>query len=63
VRLIGVGISGLGSPPRQLSLWDAPVAPTPELRARQQWVEAALAAIQARFGAGAVRRGSELEER
>ena len=62
VRLIGVGISGLGSPPRQLSLWDAPPAPTPEQVARQQRVEAALAAIQARFGAGAVRRGSELGE-
>jgi DNA polymerase IV len=62
VRLIGVGVSGLGSPPRQLSLWEAPVMPTPEERARQQRVEAALAAIQARFGAGAVRRASELEE-
>jgi DNA polymerase-4 len=62
VRLIGVGISGLGSPPRQLSLWDAPVVPTPEQIARQQRVEAALAAIQARFGVGAVRRASELGE-
>ena len=40
----------------------SPAAPTPEEQARQQRVEAALAAIQARFGAGAVRRGSELEE-
>jgi hypothetical protein len=48
VRLIGVGVSGLGSPPRQLSLWDAPFAPTPEQLARQQRVESALAAIQAR---------------
>ncbi len=62
VRLIGVGVSGLGAPPRQLSLWDVPPAPTPEQLARQQRVEAALAAIQARFGAGAVRRGSELGE-
>jgi DNA polymerase IV len=62
VRLIGVGVSGLGSPPRQLNLWDAPPAPTPEQIARQQRVEAALAAIQARFGVGAVRRGSELGE-
>jgi DNA polymerase-4 len=61
VRLIGVGISGLGSPPRQLSLWDAPAAPTPEELAHQQRVQAALAAIQARFGAAAVRRASELE--
>lgn len=62
VRLIGVGVSGLGTPPRQLSLWDLPPLPTQEERARQQRVEAALAAIQARFGPGAVRRGSELEE-
>jgi hypothetical protein len=62
VRLIGVGISGLGAPPRQLSLWDASIAPTPEQLARQQRVEAALAVIQARFGAGAVRRASELEQ-
>jgi hypothetical protein len=33
VRLIGVGVSGRGSPPRQLSLWDAPGAPTPEAQA------------------------------
>ena len=60
VRLIGVGVSGLGSPPRQLSLWDIPAAPTLEEQARQQRVEAALAAIQARFGVGVVRRASEL---
>src|SRR6266542_6316431 len=62
VRLIGVRVSGLGSPPRQLSLWDVPPAPTPEQLARQQRVEAALAAIQARFGVGAIRRASELGE-
>ena len=62
VRLIGVGVSGLGSPPRQLSLWDVPIAPTPEEQARQQRVVTALAAIQARFGVGAVRRASELGE-
>lgn len=62
VRLIGVGVSGLGSPPRQLSLWNLPAAPTPEEQARRKRVETALAAIQARFGAGAVRRGNELAE-
>ena len=62
VRLIGVGVSGLGSPPRQLSLWDIPAAPTPEEIVRQQRVQTALAAIQARFGVGAVRRASELGE-
>lgn len=59
VRLIGVGVSGLGTPPRQLSLWDAP---TPEEQARQAKVTTALAAIQARFGLGAVRRASELND-
>ncbi len=62
VRLIGVGVSGLGTPPRQLSLWDAPSAPSQEETARQQRLEVALAAIQARFGVGALRRGSELGE-
>lgn len=57
VRLIGVGVSGLGTPPRQLSLWEAP---TPEEQARAARVRTALAAIQARFGADAVRRASEL---
>jgi DNA polymerase-4 len=59
VRLIGVGVSGLGAPPRQLSLWDAP---TPEEQARATKLSAALAAVQARFGASALRRGSELRE-
>jgi len=57
VRLIGVGVSGLGTPPRQLSLWDAP---PPEEQARQARLRAALAAVQARFGKDAARRGSEL---
>ncbi|MEN9934171.1 MAG: polymerase [Chloroflexota bacterium] len=62
VRLIGVGVSGLGSPPRQLSLWDVPAEPTPEQRARQERVQVALAALKARFGDGVVRRGAELDE-
>jgi len=59
VRLIGVGVSGLGAPPRQLSLWDMP---TPEEQARHERVRAALAAIQSRFGAGALRRANELDD-
>jgi DNA polymerase-4 len=59
VRLIGVGVSGLGTPPRQLSLWDAP---TLEEQARQAKLRAALDVLQARFGAGVVRRGCELSE-
>jgi DNA polymerase IV len=60
VRLIGVGVSGLGSVPHQMSLWDAPFAPTPAETARQARMQAALAAIQERFGAGVIRRASEL---
>ena len=62
VRLIGVGISGLGAPPRQLSLWDIPAPPSPDDLARRERVQATLAAIQARFGRGAVRRASELDD-
>jgi DNA polymerase-4 len=57
VRLIGVGVSGLGSPPHQLSLWE--VLPPEEL-ARQQRVQTALTAIQARFGAGVVQRACDV---
>lgn len=59
VRLIGVGVSGLGTPPRQLSLWEVP---TPEEQARAAKLRAALAAVQARFGPAAARRGSELDD-
>jgi DNA polymerase-4 len=59
VRLIGVGVSGLGSPPQQLSLWDVPA---PEEVARQHRVQTALRAIQARFGAGVVRRARDLDD-
>ena len=63
VRLIGVGVSGLGSPPRQLGLWDAPTAaPSPAEIERQRRTEAALAAIQERFGAGMLRRARDLGE-
>jgi DNA polymerase-4 len=56
VRLIGIGISGLGSPPRQLSLWDQ----TEPAGTAKQRVAAALAVVEARFGDGAIRRGSDL---
>jgi DNA polymerase-4 len=59
VRLIGVGISGLGTPPRQLSLWDAP---TPEEQVRRAKMQAVLDALQTRFGAGVIRRANELGE-
>jgi DNA polymerase-4 len=57
VRLLGVGVSGLGAPPRQLSLWDAMPADADQ----QRRVQAALAALRERFGAGVVRRASDLD--
>lgn len=54
VRLIGVGVNGLGTPPRQLTLWDAPPTRTPDQIAREQRMQAALAAIHARFGPNVV---------
>ncbi|NJN18217.1 MAG: hypothetical protein HC822_19150 [Oscillochloris sp.] len=57
VRLIGVGVSGLGTPMRQLRLWNAL---TPEVQAQQAKMRAVLVALQERFGAGVVRRASEL---
>ena len=58
VRLIGVGISGLGAPLRQLGLWDS--APDADAE-RERRVQAAIAALRARFGERVVRRGSELD--
>jgi DNA polymerase-4 len=55
VRLLGVGVSGLGPVPRQLSLWDAPNAE------QQQRVRAAMQALRERFGPGVVRWGSDLD--
>jgi DNA polymerase IV len=60
VRLIGVGVSGLGTPPRQLSLWDVP---TPEEQARQEKLRAAIAGVEARLGRGHIRRGDECDQR
>jgi DNA polymerase-4 len=57
VRLLGVGVSGLGAPPRQLSLWDS----APVDSEQQRRVRAALAALRERFGADVVRRASDLE--
>ncbi len=50
VRLIGVGISGLGAPVRQLSLWD-----TQSEKARQ--LDAAIDEIRLRFGKDVIRHG------
>lgn len=51
VRLIGVGISNLGAPPKQLSLWDG--AKTE----KEQRLHTAIDALRDRFGADTVHRG------
>jgi DNA polymerase-4 len=50
VRLIGVGISGLGEPLRQLGLWDAESE-------KSRRVQAAMDQLNARFGSKVIRRG------
>jgi nucleotidyltransferase/DNA polymerase involved in DNA repair len=50
VRLIGVGVSGLGAPLRQLGLWD-----TGSEKSRR--LQEALDTVRARFGDKAIQRG------
>lgn len=54
VRLLGVGVSGLRSPVRQLSLFDQNYKKDAQL-------QATLDALRERFGDKAVRRGSDLD--
>lgn len=50
VRLIGVGISNLGTPARQLNFWEVPSE-------KEQRLRAALDSLQQRYGEKAVRKG------
>jgi DNA polymerase IV len=50
VRLIGVGVSGLGSPLRQLELWGA-------ASERSRRLQEALDAVRAKYGEQSIRRG------
>ena len=50
VRLIGVGVSGLGAPLRQLGLWDADSE-------KSRRLQEALDAVRARYGEKAIQRG------
>jgi DNA polymerase-4 len=54
VRLIGVGVSGLGAPMRQLSLWDGDLQ-------KDRRLQDAIDSLQEKFGKKAVLRGSQLE--
>ena len=50
VRLLGVGVSGIGAPVRQLSLWDAG---SEKSRKLQEMVDE----LQAKYGKGVIRKG------
>jgi DNA polymerase-4 len=51
VRLIGVGVTGLGAATRQLALWNEPTE-------RERKLVAAVDALRERFGDSVIRRGS-----
>ena len=58
VRLIGVGCSGLIPAVKQMSIFD--MAADPEARAKEDQLNEAVKALRKRFGADAIRRGSDL---
>jgi DNA polymerase-4 len=58
VRLIGVGVSGLGPAVRQMSIFDLPADPAAQAKADR--LNDAVQTLRKRFGADAVRRGSAL---
>lgn len=60
VRLIGVGVSGLGPPVRQMSIFDLPADPAEQ--AKFDRLNEAVQSLRRRFGPDAVRRASRLDE-
>jgi DNA polymerase-4 len=54
VRLIGVGVTGLGTPLRQLGLWDAEAE-------KSRRLQEALDSVRARFGSKAIERGKRIK--
>lgn len=54
VRLLGVGVDGLGKPPLQMSLWDKPDE-------RVERLQQTLRSVRRRYGDDAIRRGDELD--
>lgn len=58
VRLIGVGCSGLAPAKKQMSIFD--MAADPEARAKEDQLNEAVKGLRQRFGADAIRRGSDL---
>jgi len=55
VRLLGVGVSGLGPPVRQLSLWD-------DGSERERRLQAAVDALRERYGRNIVQRASRIKK-
>ena len=58
VRLIGVGCSGLVPAVKQMSIFD--MEANPEARAKEDQLNEAVKEVRKRFGADAIRRGSDL---
>lgn len=56
VRLIGVGVSGLGPPIRQLGFWEGDLE-------KDRRLQEAIDALRERFGRSAILRGDQLERR
>lgn len=57
VRLLGVGVSNLGEPGRQLVLWDW----NPKEAQKQEKLQAAIKSLQARYGEASLRPASKLK--
>jgi DNA polymerase-4 len=57
VRLIGVGVSGLSSSYRQLSLWDQTL---PSKNSKERQLQSALDELRERYGEAAIQRASKL---
>ena len=53
VRLIGIGVSGLGPPQRQLSLWDTSDSE------KSRNLQKALDKLRERYGEKTIKRGSQ----
>ena len=58
IRLLGVGVSNLGPPGRQLVLWDW----NPEDAAKQERLQQAIQTLQARYGETALSKASRLKD-
>jgi nucleotidyltransferase/DNA polymerase involved in DNA repair len=60
VRLLGVGVSGLDSPPRQIGLWDSATTADAE---KERRLQAAIKALHERFGEQVLWRGTPEERK